>query len=176
VLPELPPPVAGRSFYTCTLADRCAKGGYGHTYWLPRTVLPKVSAYLEGARARAVRKAQDAGRYDAVPGAVIVNAAGNGRSVSMPDGDGGYVDRPWNLIGPAVRRRLFRETAADEGCAEPVCRTPGDRPGRTAVRATTWGAHECAVGVLPVGYRRKLRHGTAFHLPHGGGVVRGHRP
>ena len=37
-------------------------------------------------------------------------------------------------------------------------------------------AHECAVGVLPVGYRRKLRHGTAVHLPNGAGVVRGHRP
>jgi hypothetical protein len=63
-----------------------------------------------------------------------------------------------------------------EGCAEPACRTPGDRPGRTAVRRYDLGAaHECAVGVLPVGYRRKLRHGTAVHLPHGAGVVRGHR-
>ena len=30
----------------------------------------------------------------------------------MPDGDGGLVDRPWNVVGPALRRRLFRETAA----------------------------------------------------------------
>ena len=117
VLPELPPPVAGRSFHTCTLADRCAKGGYGHPYWLTRAVLSRVRAYVEGARARAVRKAQAAGRYDKVAGAVIVKVAGNGRSVLMPDGDGGVVDRPWNLVGPALRRRLFRETAAG---VEPV--------------------------------------------------------
>ena len=117
VLSEVPPPVAGRSFYTCALADRCAKGGYGHIYWLPRSVLSQVRTYLEGARARAVRKAQDAGRYDAVAGAVIVKVAGNGRSVLVPDGEGGVVDRPWNLIGPALRRRLFRETTAG---VEPV--------------------------------------------------------
>ena len=35
VLPELPCLEVGRSFYTCQLADRCAKGGYGHAYWFP---------------------------------------------------------------------------------------------------------------------------------------------
>ena len=43
---------------------------------------------------------------------MIVKVARNGRSVSMPDGDGDFVDRWWNVVGPALRRRLFRETAA----------------------------------------------------------------
>lgn len=112
VLPELPQPEAGRNFYTCVLADRCAKGGYGHPYWMPREVLSAVLAYCEGARARAVREAQSAGRYDAVAGALIVECGRKRGTVSLPDGDGGRVERPWNLVGPGVRRRMFRVTAA----------------------------------------------------------------
>lgn len=112
VLPELPRPEADRSFYTCALADRCAKGGYGHPYWMPRRVLSAVRAYCEGARARVVREAQNASRYDAVAGALIVERARKRGSVSMPDGDGGFVERSWNLVGPALRRRMFRATAA----------------------------------------------------------------
>jgi hypothetical protein len=36
VLPELPAYDRRRGFYTCQLADRCAKGGAGHPYWIPR--------------------------------------------------------------------------------------------------------------------------------------------
>lgn len=42
VLPELPRPAAGRAYYTCVLADACAKGGYGHPYWIPQTAVSAV--------------------------------------------------------------------------------------------------------------------------------------
>ena len=58
VTPELPGLEVGRSFYTCHLADKCAKGGYGHPYWMPRGVFSEMRAYVEGPRARAVREAQ----------------------------------------------------------------------------------------------------------------------
>ncbi|WP_409431000.1 tyrosine-type recombinase/integrase [Mycobacterium sp. SMC-16] len=109
VLPELPTLEADRGFFTCQLADACAKGGYGHTYWMPRAALSEVRAYIEGARARAVRDAQCAGRYQQMAGICVVAETGRRRSVSLPDGDA-MVERNWNLIGPRVRRTLFRRT------------------------------------------------------------------
>jgi site-specific recombinase XerD len=46
VLPELQTREAGRSFYTCELADVCAKGGYGHPYWIARKPLSATWAYV----------------------------------------------------------------------------------------------------------------------------------
>ncbi|WP_433206668.1 site-specific integrase [Nocardia sp. CA-107356] len=112
VVPELPRLEAGRSFFTCVLADSCGKGGYGHRYWIPRRPLSGVWSYVEGARARAARQAQADGRYAELPGVRIVNVHRSGRSVVIPGSDGGSVSRSWNLIRPALRRKLFRETSA----------------------------------------------------------------
>ncbi|MGO4613561.1 hypothetical protein AB4305_16805 [Nocardia sp. 2YAB30] len=85
VLPELPRPEAGRGFYTCALADKCAKGGYGHPYWILRRALSVVWAYVEGARARAVRQAKAAGVYERLPGRMVVDV--DRRRGKMPDGE-----------------------------------------------------------------------------------------
>lgn len=55
-----------RAFVTCQLADACAKVGYGHKYWLPRTALQAALDYVEGPWARVVRAAQREGRYEYV--------------------------------------------------------------------------------------------------------------
>ena len=112
VTPELPGLEVGRSFYTCHLADKCAKGGYGHPYWMPRGVLSEVRAYVEGPRARAVREAQAGGRYQRIAGVQVARDGNRPGSVTLSDGEGGTVQRSWNLIGPALRRKLFRETVA----------------------------------------------------------------
>lgn len=112
VIDELPTASAGRLFYKSHLADECAKGGYGHPYWMPQHVLTGVCAYVEGARARAVRGAQDSGRYEQLSDAVVVGISKRRGTVRLPDGDGGFIDRPWNATGPALRRRLFRRTQA----------------------------------------------------------------
>jgi len=62
LLTELPEDDPARGYRSCRLADACAKGGYGHPYWIQREALLGVLDYLEGARARAVRGAQRAGR------------------------------------------------------------------------------------------------------------------
>ncbi|MCV7288150.1 site-specific integrase [Mycolicibacterium wolinskyi] len=111
VLPELPRLASGRSFYTCRLADKCAKGGYGHPYWMPVAVLRAVRAYIEGARARAVREAQAAHRYDTIDARQIARPAGRGSHVVLVSENGQDVQRPWNLIDPELRRRLFYSTA-----------------------------------------------------------------
>ncbi|WP_235675866.1 site-specific integrase [Mycobacteroides abscessus] len=113
VLPELPTLELGRSFYTCRLADKCAKGGYGHPYWMPVDVLRAVRAYIEGPRARAVRDAQAEHRYDAVAARQIAQPAKRGGHVILIADDGQEVQRPWNLIDPEQRRRLFMRTGSD---------------------------------------------------------------
>jgi site-specific recombinase XerD len=107
ILPELPSLASGRAYYTCALSDSCAKGGYGHPYWIPRTALSAVHGYVEGARARAVREAQASGRYEKVRGLRLAEEAQRPGAVVLQDGSG---TRLWNLLTPAVRRTLFRST------------------------------------------------------------------
>lgn len=117
VLPELPPYDRRRGYYTCRLADACAKGGYGHLYWTPRSAMKGVLSYLEGARAAAVRRAQVAGRYERVGKRRLVLATHGTETVTLEDGRGGAEKWPWNEVGPRTRLRLFRATT--EGL-EPV--------------------------------------------------------
>ena len=108
---ELPDDDPARGYSTCRLADACAKGGYGHKFWLPRPALLAVLDYLEGARARAVRKAQQAGRYDRVARArLVVGARGDRLTIQEPDGR--VTQWAVNAIGARARRRLFRLTDA----------------------------------------------------------------
>lgn len=111
VVPELPRPEAGRGFYTCALADKCAKGGYGHPYWITGRALSAVWAYVEGARAKAVRRAQAAGVYDR-PEMIVVDADRRRRGAVMMQDEttGRQTLRRWNVIPPAVRRTMFVRT------------------------------------------------------------------
>jgi hypothetical protein len=112
VLPELPRLAPGREYYTCALADACAKGGFGHSFWMPRSVLVAVCAYIEGARARAVREAQAAGRYEGVRRLRVVSQTRGREWVVLEDGAGGTVERRWEVLGPERRQKLFSRTAA----------------------------------------------------------------
>lgn len=116
-LPELPTVSEGRAYFTCTLADACAKGGYGYPYWMPRAVLAGVRAYVEGPRARAVRQAQVAGRYTDERAIRVVASSATRKAARFENADGRTVERSWRLISPALRRRLYRET---EQGLEPV--------------------------------------------------------
>ncbi|MGY1969661.1 site-specific integrase [Nocardia gipuzkoensis] len=109
-LPELPAYERRRGFFTCELADGCAKGGYGHKYWIPRTALRTVLTYVEGARAAAVRRARAAGRYERVEGLIVVVEVHGTRSVTTLS-DGRYRREQWNDVTPDTRLRLFRRTA-----------------------------------------------------------------
>ncbi|MFF0482481.1 site-specific integrase [Streptomyces sp. NPDC004435] len=117
VLPELPAYDRRRGFFTCELAEACAKGGYGHKYWMPRSALRGVLSYVEGARAAAVRRAQAAGRYERIIGRRTVLALHGMHSVTMSSADGGSRKEEWNDVGPQTRKLLFQQT--DQGL-EPV--------------------------------------------------------
>jgi len=110
VLPELPPFERRRGYYTCELADACAKGGCGHSYWMPRSVMNAVLSYVECARAAAVRRAQVAGRYERVEGLRLLLAVHGTEAVILQGAHGSTERRRWNEIGPRTRLRLFRRT------------------------------------------------------------------
>jgi integrase len=109
LLTELPEDVPGRGFRTCELANACAKGGYGHPYWIQRQALLGVLDYVEGARTRAVRAAQRAGRYDALRTTRVVVGVRRDRLI-VQEPDGRRTEPVLNAIGPWGRRRLFRMT------------------------------------------------------------------
>jgi integrase len=111
LLIELPDDDPARGYTTSYLADACAKGGYGHRYWLPRTALLGVLDYVEGARARAVRQAQQAGRYERVRRLRLLLGQHGGR-LSIQEPDGRLSSPALNAIGPRARARLFRPTSA----------------------------------------------------------------
>ena len=111
LLIDLPEDDPARGYTTSYLADACAKGGYGHRYWLPRTALLGVLDYVEGARARAVRQAQRSGRYEQVQGRRLVLGQHAGR-LSIQEPDGRRTSPALNAIGPRQRARLFRPTSA----------------------------------------------------------------
>lgn len=111
LLSELPDDDPSRGYSTCWLADACAKGGYGHKYWLPRPAVLSVLSYLEGARAKAVRQAQRAGSYERVDRPRLV-LGWHGDRVTIREPDGRQTEPPINAIGPAARRRLYRSTPA----------------------------------------------------------------
>ena len=108
---ELPNDDPGRGYSTARLADACAKGGYGHKYWLPRTALVGVLDYVEGARAAAVRRAQRSGCYERlVRRRLMVGRQGD--RLHLQDSAGGQRAVDLNMIAPRDRARLFRQTSA----------------------------------------------------------------
>jgi site-specific recombinase XerD len=117
VLPELPAYDRRRGFFTGELADACAKGGYGHKYWIPRQALQGVRAYIEGGRAAAVRRAQTEGRYERLSDKRLVLATHGMQAATMTGNRGEPQRERWNDVEPETRLRLFRET--DQGL-EPV--------------------------------------------------------
>lgn len=110
VVPELSAFDTRRRFYTCELADQCAKGGYGHPFWMPQSAMKGVLSYVEGARAAAVRRAQAAGRYEHVAGKTLVLATHGTDAVTLDEGRAGRGKWLWNDVGKQTRLRLYRQS------------------------------------------------------------------
>ncbi|KAB2587758.1 site-specific integrase [Streptomyces arboris] len=109
---ELPADDETRTYYTCRLAEACAKGGRGRRFWMPRSVLVDVLAYEDGERAAAVRRAQRARRYEQLPGLFLVERRTRNRRLEMRDTGGRRMTASMDSLDPGARERLFRQTAA----------------------------------------------------------------
>jgi len=112
LLCELPPDDPSRGYYTCTLAEGCAKGRRGRRYWMPRTVLADVLAYRDGERAAAVRRAQRAGRYEQLAGTRELTRVLGGRRVEVTGPDGAVSRMPLDALGEEQRLLLFTRSEA----------------------------------------------------------------
>jgi site-specific recombinase XerD len=109
---ELPPLEEDRRFFTCRLADVCAKNSRGRRYWMPRAVREELDQYigLEGERRRAIARAQRAHRYESLPDLRLVEEL-RGRTLRLRrHGNDASHDVPLDVLTPQERRRLFRET------------------------------------------------------------------
>lgn len=110
LLVELPPDDPSRGFYTCHMAEKCAKGDGARRYWMSRKALLPVLGYCEGARATAVRRARAAGRYEQIAGARLLTRMLPDRRVRLVTQDGLVSEVPLDSVTPLERRRLLRET------------------------------------------------------------------
>ncbi|BCK56202.1 site-specific integrase [Nocardia wallacei] len=106
---ELPVDDSARGFFACRLAAACGKGGWGRQFWMPRHTLSDVSAYTEGERAAAVRRAQVAGRYERIAERRIMVRLLGARRVELRDGAGRSSSASLDGLAPRARRRLFIE-------------------------------------------------------------------
>ncbi|MER5627882.1 integrase [Streptosporangium sp. NPDC002544] len=108
---ELPTDDADRSYSTCYLASKCAKGNRGRLYWMPRTVLVDVLSYMEGARAAAIRRARRSGRYERLTGVRVLEGVTHAGELELVDASSGehHLIR-LDELDPRARLRLFRRT------------------------------------------------------------------
>ncbi|MGI5243110.1 hypothetical protein [Dactylosporangium sp. CA-139066] len=111
LMAELPTDDAGRGYFTCWLASACAKNERGRRFWMPRQVLADVLAYVEVERAAAVRRAQQAGRYDRLAGVLVLRRVMARRRVELVDASGAVGMVSLDVLDPAVRARVFVQTS-----------------------------------------------------------------
>ncbi|WP_433438402.1 site-specific integrase [Nonomuraea sp. CA-141351] len=139
LLAELPEDVPSCAYTTCYLADACAKGGYGHKYWLPRIALTGVLSYIEGARAKAVRRAQQEGSYARILHRRQVLAQRGGRLV-IDEPDGRQSEPAITALGPRARCGSKRSsTPLVIWAARPACTTwKSFRPRPAAPTGAYW--------------------------------------
>ncbi|WP_327322657.1 integrase [Streptomyces sp. NBC_01210] len=119
---ELPAAHVDGRYPKAWLAKACAKGRrYGRNYRIPRAVVKAVAGYmdlLEGSRAEAIERAQREGRYERLPGLVIVTGHNpRRRALRVRTPHGGSATVSLDVLEPAERHRLFREA---QGGLEPL--------------------------------------------------------
>lgn len=104
---ELPADDPRRVYATCRLAAECAKGGRPRDYWMSRRTLVEVLGYVEGERARAVRRARRADRYLRLGNASVIVSVSAARRLRLRRPDGMHSEVSLDALDPAVRRRLL---------------------------------------------------------------------
>lgn len=107
---EVPAVASGARFIRARVGDAVAKGA-GRDFWVSQSALQRIGAYLHTDRAEAVRRAQAEGRYDELPGMLIVRGVTRRRSLQVVDSAKQADETGLDQLDAVARRRLFRETA-----------------------------------------------------------------
>ena len=93
------------------LAAACAKLNRGRPYWVPARSARQLRSYIrEGSRPRAVRRAQEAGRYADLSELWIVRDESRSGFLIASAPDGSTRRLSLDATGPDLRKRLYRET------------------------------------------------------------------
>ena len=107
LLAELPSAESGR-YPKARLSAAVAKGA-ARDYWVSQRALTAIRSYAMASRAAAVRRAQEAGRYD-MPGVMVQLGITSSRQLLFRDRDSGGEGRiPLDSLGVSERHRLFVE-------------------------------------------------------------------
>jgi integrase len=105
------PPDDGSALHRRWLASACGKRGRGRRYWVSGKVAAQVRFYLEdGSRQPAVARAQQAGRYEALPQRWLLEQTVENGSLVVRDAKGQQHRTRLDALTPAVRSMLFKQT------------------------------------------------------------------
>jgi site-specific recombinase XerD len=105
---ELPSASVEQRYYPGKVAGAVAKRGSRYFY-VGRPALKAVEAYRMTTRAQAVRRAQAAGQYEALPVRWIVQGTGRRGAVRWADQNGERAEAPLNALDEGDRRHLYLE-------------------------------------------------------------------
>jgi site-specific recombinase XerD len=109
---EVPDSLAGQSLYEGTVAAGTAKRR-ARMFYASADAVAGVAAYLATTRRAAMRRAQRAGRYEAIPGRRIVTGiSDDSGSLAWRDAAGREGRGRVDVLTPWERRRLFVEGSA----------------------------------------------------------------
>ena len=112
LLAELPS--AETSAYPMARLSEAVAKGRARDFWVSRRALTEIRGYRDWSRAEAVRRAQEAGRYDDMPRAMVQLEITSRRQLVFRYRDGGGEGRiPLDSLGVSERRRLLVE--GDDG-------------------------------------------------------------
>lgn len=110
---EVPDAVGGHGYREGTVAQAVAKRRE-RMFYASAAALRRVGAYVMATRRQTVRAAQRQGRYDRLPGKLIVTrvGAGPGRVLAWREESGRTGAAPIGSLGPGQRMRLFTQGAS----------------------------------------------------------------
>lgn len=113
LLPELPDIGKQRRYHKAKVAASVAKGGAARPYWLSAQALDLIDGYVISTRQQAVDRARDEGRYEDLPGKILVSSVLGRKGVKIMHESGRMGRATFDQLDPHERMLLFRET--DDG-------------------------------------------------------------
>lgn len=135
LVPELPRAVDSRRYYRGKLARSVAKGNHARHYWVSSQALAMIDGYAISTRQAVIDRARAEGRYEAVPGRILVTSLVGRSGVRIRTDRGREGRATFAQLDEDERRLLFRETP--EGL-EPLALWLGDSG--LPMRTSSWEA------------------------------------
>lgn len=162
---EVPGLQGNENFHRARLATAVAKGR-GRNFWISRAALQGLEAYRMTTRAEVVERAQRAGRYDHIPGRMVLRSVDAARRAKLVDENGRITGCSLDDLPVAERERLFVESEAG---LEPamVWLTESGMP----MKYTSWemvfetASNRCRSQLVPIDCTpHMLRHSFALRI------------